>query len=209
MATHHLALCFGFLFYPSQYTVSSAQSENHIIHMDLSAMHKAFVDHHSWYWPLYLLYWFFDNIENHMEKFIIQVDKQPGSDRTALSGCFRNEMQTIESCLAETFHRMSQPSNDLQNCLMYCCIFPENFWIPKGKLIRLLVAEALIKEKAERVTEDIAEENIYEPVSQEMLLINEQPDQGTTLQVPSPHREFFLRKMKGRKLQNFIIQFRR
>ncbi|KAF3437493.1 hypothetical protein FNV43_RR20246 [Rhamnella rubrinervis] len=152
---------------------------------------------------------FIDNIENHMKKFIIQVDKQHGSDRAALSGCFRNEMQTIESRLAETIHRRRRPSSstvvkdgmeeknspvikegqasassssvsfeskyvnlsdDLQNCLMYCCIFPENCWIPKGKLIRLLVAEALIEEKPERVTEDIAEENIYELVSQEMLL---------------------------------------
>ena len=23
----------------------------------------------------------------------------------------------------------------LQSCLMYCCIFPENYWINKGKLI--------------------------------------------------------------------------
>ncbi|KAF3438185.1 hypothetical protein FNV43_RR20942 [Rhamnella rubrinervis] len=42
---------------------------------------------------------FIDNIENHMEKFIIQVDKQHGSDRTALSGCFRNEMRTKSEVL--------------------------------------------------------------------------------------------------------------
>lgn len=174
---------------------------------------------------------FIDDIENHMEKFVIEMDKQQGSDRTALGGCFRNEMQMIEFRLAETIHRMRQPSSstvvkgemeeknspvikegqasvsfessyvnlsdDLQNCLMYCCIFPENYWIPKGKLIRLLVAEDLIKEKAERVKEDIAEENIYELVSQGMLqVMNEQPRQGTKLQVPSPHRAFFHHKIK-------------
>ncbi|KAI5329747.1 hypothetical protein L3X38_029144 [Prunus dulcis] len=46
----------------------------------------------------------------------------------------------------------------LQNCLMYCCILPDS--ISKGKLIRLLVAQGLMQEKAGHVMEDVAEENI-------------------------------------------------
>ncbi|XP_015882445.2 disease resistance protein RPM1 [Ziziphus jujuba] len=85
----------------------------------------------------------------------------------------------------------------MKNCLLYCCIFPESYWIAKGKLIRLLVAEDLINKKAGKVMEDIAEENIYELVDQRMLHIaNKQAGAGTKLQVPSPYREFCLHRIE-------------
>lgn len=178
---------------------------------------------------------FIDDVENRIEEFIRQINKQQGSDPITLSSSIRNEMQMIESRVAETIHRMTQASSstavqgkmeeknsqgsnkgqssasssvsfesnfinlpdELQNCLLYCCIFPENYWIAKGKLIRLLVAENLIKEKAGKVMEDIAEENIYELVNQGMLHItNEQTGVGTGLQVPTPHREFCLHRIE-------------
>ncbi|KAF3437497.1 hypothetical protein FNV43_RR20250 [Rhamnella rubrinervis] len=61
---------------------------------------------------------FIDNIENHMEKFIIQVDKQHGSDRTALSGCFRNEMRTKSEVLRKV--------NEITNILSALCIRVRN-----------------------------------------------------------------------------------
>lgn len=47
----------------------------------------------------------------------------------------------------------------LQHCLKYCRAFLENYWIPKGRLIRLLVADGLLQKKAGILGEDIAEEN--------------------------------------------------
>ncbi|KAK9278910.1 hypothetical protein L1049_028491 [Liquidambar formosana] len=81
----------------------------------------------------------------------------------------------------------------LQACLKYCCIFPKDFWIPKGKLIRLLVAQSLIQEKAGTIMEVIAEENINELVRLGILhVVDEHPGNGTKLTVPSPYHEFLV-----------------
>ncbi|WCJ36120.1 Disease resistance protein (CC-NBS-LRR class) family [Euphorbia peplus] len=77
----------------------------------------------------------------------------------------------------------------LKSCLLYCCIFPENCWIGKGKLIRLLVAQGLIQENTGQILEDVAENNINELISQGMLELKEKhPGNGTKLTVSSPYR---------------------
>ncbi|KDP31047.1 hypothetical protein JCGZ_11423 [Jatropha curcas] len=79
----------------------------------------------------------------------------------------------------------------LQSCLMYCCIFPENYWIHKGRLIRWLVAEGLIQEKTGQLLEEVAEENINELVNRGMLqVIDRHPGDGIKLIVSSPYRIF-------------------
>ncbi|XP_021801751.1 disease resistance protein RPM1-like [Prunus avium] len=90
----------------------------------------------------------------------------------------------------------------LQNCLMYCCILPDG--ISKGKLIRLLVAQGLIQEKAGHVMEDVAEENISELISQGMLQLKEQLSSvRTILQVPSPVRKFCVQQMEEGDVATF------
>ncbi|KAJ4840645.1 hypothetical protein Tsubulata_033201 [Turnera subulata] len=79
----------------------------------------------------------------------------------------------------------------LKSCLMYCCIFPENYQIKKGKLIRLLVAEGLVQQRAEQLLEDVAEENINELISRGMLQLSDEcRGSGTKLTVSSPYRTF-------------------
>ncbi|KAG6735560.1 hypothetical protein POTOM_061830 [Populus tomentosa] len=175
----------------------------------------------------------FDDLDDHVDEFVIQMDQQQGFDRLGLIDCFRTELQKIESRLAENTHKMKELKNSsttaggmgeksdikeqsqgeeevqtvadliaseaekeenegnreqsdgdkegqtsvesssvpfrlkynslpyyLRSCLMYCCIFPENYGIAKGRLIRLLAAEGLIQEKAGQIVEDVAEENI-------------------------------------------------
>lgn len=181
----------------------------------------------------------FDDLDDHVDEFVIQMDQHQGSDRLGLIDCFRTELQKIESRLAETTHKMKELKNSsttaggmgeksdikeqshgeeevqtevdsiaseaeteenegnreqsyyLRSCLMYCCIFPENYGIAKGRLIRLLVAEGLIQEKAGQIVEDVAEENINDLVSQGMLLVNDDlRDNGTKVTVFSPYRVF-------------------
>ncbi|CAK7329020.1 unnamed protein product [Dovyalis caffra] len=67
----------------------------------------------------------------------------------------------------------------------------KNYWIAKGRLIRLLVAEGLIQEQAGQILEDVAEKNINELVSQGMLQVDDAcRDNGTKVVVSSPYRVF-------------------
>ncbi|KAH7550508.1 hypothetical protein ACOSQ2_024437 [Xanthoceras sorbifolium] len=236
--------------------------------------------------------------DDHIDEFIIQMDEQKGSDRSALTNCFTSQLQEIESRLAGTVHRMTELKNStsvagekqdilenphemeegqtsaygspaaanireaedsketcreaeenqtseaqipitirveekddkedshdmeegqtsspdaascilnytglpyyLQHCLMYCCLFPENYWLSKGKLIRLLVAEGLLQEKVGEIMEDIAEENISKLINQGMFRENEEHiGHGTMLTISPPYREFILHKMKEENL---------
>ncbi|GMN45986.1 hypothetical protein TIFTF001_015165 [Ficus carica] len=115
-------------------------------------------------------------------------------EASASSSC--NSSLSFES----DFKNLSEP---LRNCLMYCCIFPENFLIHKGKLIRLLVAEGLIDDNKEgKVMEDIAEQCICELVNKGMLEINdEHTGNGTKLVVPLDYRELCLQKIEEGKLK--------
>lgn len=88
----------------------------------------------------------------------------------------------------------------LQICFAYCCIFPENYWINKGRLIRLFIAEGLIQGKAGEVIEDIAQENINELINMGMLQVVDHSGNGIKLVVPSHHREVCLHKIKEEKL---------
>ncbi|KAJ6375519.1 hypothetical protein OIU77_000499 [Salix suchowensis] len=195
-----------------------------------------------------------DDLDDHVDEFVIQMDQQQGSDRSGLTDCFRTELLNVESRIAKTTHKMRELKNSgttaggmgeksdnkdpshgeeevqteldlipseaekeenegdqtsvesscvpfrlkynslpyyLKSCLMYCCIFPENYGIAKGRLIRLLVAEGLILEKAGQIGEDVAEENINDLGSQGMLLVdNGFRDSGTKVTVSSPYRVF-------------------
>ncbi|KAM0979491.1 hypothetical protein ACFX13_015621 [Malus domestica] len=86
----------------------------------------------------------------------------------------------------------------LQHCIMYCSILSGYYGIPKGKLIRLLVARGLVQEKLGRFMEDVAEENLYELISQGMLQIKEKHSGtgGTRFQVPSPVRELCVHQVE-------------
>ncbi|XP_048443985.1 disease resistance protein RPM1 [Pyrus x bretschneideri] len=95
----------------------------------------------------------------------------------------------------------------LQQCLMYCSILPDYHGIPKGKLIRLLVAQGLVQEKAGRIMEDVAEENLYELISLGMLQLKEHhsDSRGTRFQVSSPVREFCVCQMEEGKFKVFRV----
>ncbi|KAL9335240.1 hypothetical protein Peur_072421 [Populus x canadensis] len=53
----------------------------------------------------------FDDLDDHVDEFVIQMDQQQGSDRLGLTDCFGTELQKIESRLAETTHKMKELKN--------------------------------------------------------------------------------------------------
>ncbi|KAJ0047933.1 hypothetical protein Pint_15517 [Pistacia integerrima] len=90
----------------------------------------------------------------------------------------------------------------LQSCLMYCCIFPINHRISKGKLIRLMVAEGLAQEKPGQLMEDTAQENISELINQGIIQVkDEHIGEGAYLTVNPHWHEIILCKMEE---ENFI-----
>ncbi|KAJ0106021.1 hypothetical protein Patl1_18109 [Pistacia atlantica] len=93
----------------------------------------------------------------------------------------------------------------LQYCLMYCCIFPINHRISKGKLIRLMVAEGLAQEKPGQLMEDTAQENISELINQGIIQVeDEHIGEGAYLTVNPHWHEIILCKMEE---ENFITAF--
>ncbi|XP_065874940.1 disease resistance protein RPM1-like [Euphorbia lathyris] len=104
-----------------------------------------------------------------------------------------NEQQNDQTSSASSSVPFNLKYNNLpyylKSSLLYCCIFPENCWIGKGKLIRLLVAEGLIQENTGLILEDVAEKNLNELISQGMLEVKDKhPGNGTKLTVSSPYR---------------------
>ncbi|KAL6177504.1 hypothetical protein ACLB2K_049030 [Fragaria x ananassa] len=95
----------------------------------------------------------------------------------------------------------------LQSCVVYCSIFPESYRLSKGKLIRLLVAQGLIQEKAGKIMEDVAEEYICELINQQLLqVLEEYPRRdGTQLRVPCGLQKFCLDQLKEGKFATFGV----
>ncbi|KAL6175981.1 hypothetical protein ACLB2K_052617 [Fragaria x ananassa] len=81
---------------------------------------------------------------------------------------------------------------------MYCSIFPESYWLSKGKLIRLLVAQGLIQETAGKIMEDVAEEYICELINEQLLRVQDEHPRrdGTQLRVSCRLQKFYLDQLK-------------
>ncbi|KAL6178548.1 hypothetical protein ACLB2K_050066 [Fragaria x ananassa] len=84
---------------------------------------------------------------------------------------------------------------------MYCSIFPESYWLSKGKLIRILVAQGLIQETGGKIMEDVAEEYICELINEQLLRVQDEHPRrdGTQLRVPCRLQQFCLDQLKEGK----------
>ncbi|XP_050378494.1 disease resistance protein RPM1-like [Argentina anserina] len=95
----------------------------------------------------------------------------------------------------------------LQHCLMYCSIFPESYLLSKAALIRLLVAQGLIQEKAGRIMEDVAEEYVCELINQRLLRVKDKYNRsrGTQLRVPCQLQKFCVNQLMEGKFAAFKV----
>ncbi|KAG8640117.1 hypothetical protein MANES_13G026200v8 [Manihot esculenta] len=94
------------------------------------------------------------------------------------------------SCLATLTSNYAKLPDHLKRCFDYCCI-SIRYFMEKGKLVRLLLAEGLIQEKPGDIMEDIAANIIRELIALGML---HQERNGTELKVPSMYRQVSLIK---------------
>uniref|UniRef100_A0A0D9XQI4 Disease resistance protein RPM1 n=1 Tax=Leersia perrieri TaxID=77586 RepID=A0A0D9XQI4_9ORYZ len=85
----------------------------------------------------------------------------------------RNEMSEddhIRAILNLSYHDMP---GDLRNCFLYCSMFPEDYPMSKETLVRLWVAEGFVQGKDGSEPEDVAEGNLMELISRNMLEVVE------------------------------------
>ncbi|XP_016494345.1 putative late blight resistance protein homolog R1A-3 isoform X2 [Nicotiana tabacum] len=60
---------------------------------------------------------------------------------------------------------------EMKECFLYCGIFPRGFDIPAWKLIRLWIAEGLIKSSPGYALEEVAENNLNELVNRNLVIV--------------------------------------
>ncbi|XP_042491104.1 disease resistance protein RPM1-like [Macadamia integrifolia] len=93
----------------------------------------------------------------------------------------------------------------LRSCLLYCSLFSENILISRGRLVRLLVAEGIIQERAGEVMENIAEENINQLVGQGMLRV-EIKYKNEVIEVVDPYLKICRHKLhQGKGMEGNLL----
>ncbi|KAH0692097.1 hypothetical protein KY285_019194 [Solanum tuberosum] len=74
-----------------------------------------------------------------------------------------------------SYDRLSQ---EMQTCFLYCGIFPRGFDIPAWKLIRLWIAEGLIKPQQSSTLEEIAERHLNDLVHRNLVILLQKRSDG-------------------------------
>ncbi|KAL6011429.1 hypothetical protein ACLOJK_001877 [Asimina triloba] len=153
--------------------------------------------------------------DNCIDEFIVCMNCRDGSDPSSTIERFRTQLGGFEACLAELLQkraRMVTLENFkrsyqslpyyLKSCLMYFCIFPEESWIARGRLARLLIAEGLVEEVQGENAEDTAAKYIEELQRMRMLQsADTTSEQGRTFKFHAHLRGYVLSLMED---QNFV-----
>ncbi|KAL0339463.1 UNVERIFIED_CONTAM: Disease resistance RPP8-like protein 3 [Sesamum angustifolium] len=110
--------------------------------------------------------------------------------QTYMSNDVWNSMENIMSL---SYNKLPY---ELRNCFLYLGMFPEDYEIPAWKLIRLWIAEGFIKQKPGNSLEDVAEENLKELVSRNLVMVHKMKPEGEikTCHVHDVIREFCKRQ---------------
>uniref|UniRef100_M1ABX4 NRC1 n=2 Tax=Solanum tuberosum TaxID=4113 RepID=M1ABX4_SOLTU len=74
---------------------------------------------------------------------------------------------------------------EMQRCFLYCGIFPRGFDIPAWKLIRLWIAEGLIKPQQSSTLEEIAERHLNDLVHRNLVILLQKRSDGSNKDMSS------------------------
>ncbi|XP_058112876.1 disease resistance protein RPM1-like isoform X2 [Magnolia sinica] len=66
----------------------------------------------------------------------------------------------------------------LKHCFMYCCMFPEDYFIYRKKLIKLWVAEGFVQDTGKFTMEEAAEDSLKELIHRNLLQLAEKNEFG-------------------------------
>ncbi|OMO79124.1 Disease resistance protein [Corchorus capsularis] len=92
---------------------------------------------------------------------------------------------------------------NLQSCFLYFSIFPEDYPVKRGRLIRLWIAEGFIKKKTGKTLEMVAEDYLNELIGRNLVQVSSWDFDGRprTCRVRSLVREFLIQKSDE---ENFV-----
>lgn len=85
---------------------------------------------------------------------------------------------TEDSCLKFVKMSYDRLPQEMQMCFLYCGVFPRGFYMPFWKLIRLWIAEGLIKPQPKFTLEEIAEFYLNDLVNRNLLIIMQKRSDG-------------------------------
>nr|UBY07256.1 NBS-LRR disease resistance protein [Dasypyrum villosum] len=81
----------------------------------------------------------------------------------------------VQAILNLSYHDLS---GDLRNCFLYCGLFPVDYPMACGSLMRLLVAEGFVSSKENSTPEEVAERCLMELIHRNMLEVLEHDELG-------------------------------
>ncbi|XP_047258404.1 putative late blight resistance protein homolog R1B-23, partial [Capsicum annuum] len=103
----------------------------------------------------------------------------------------KSDWQRVQKNVAEHLYKNSQESclkfvqmsydrlpQEVQTCFLYCGVFPRGFDIPSWKLIRMWIAEGLIKPQQTYTLEEIAELHLNDLVKRNLLILMQKRSDG-------------------------------
>ncbi|CAD6254172.1 unnamed protein product [Miscanthus lutarioriparius] len=67
---------------------------------------------------------------------------------------------------------------ELRNCFLYCSMFPEDYPLPREKLVRLWIAEGFVVKKGNSTLEEVAEGYLMELIHRNMLQVVDNDELG-------------------------------
>ncbi|KAJ8563017.1 hypothetical protein K7X08_031469 [Anisodus acutangulus] len=83
-----------------------------------------------------------------------------------------------ENCLKFVEMSYDRLPQEVQTCFLYCGIFPRGFDIPSWKLIRMWIAEGLIKPQQTYTLEEIAELHLNDLVNRNLVILLQKKSDG-------------------------------
>ncbi|XP_055800810.1 putative late blight resistance protein homolog R1A-3 [Solanum dulcamara] len=88
---------------------------------------------------------------------------------------FKNSQESCLKFVEMSYDRLPQ---EVQTCFLYCGIFPRGFDIPCWKLIRMWIAEGLIKPQQSYTLEEIAEFHLNDLVHRNLVILLQKRSDG-------------------------------
>lgn len=91
---------------------------------------------------------------------------------------FRSELSRTDDVQAILKLSYNDLTGNLRNCFLYCSLFPEDYTISRESLVRQWVAEGFAVAAEKNTPEDVAELNLVELITRNMLQVVDYDELG-------------------------------